>query len=243
MIRPNKLNQEDGAMRRSAVVALLVLGLSATLSTNVAAIGIQLVVILGNLEPNAPPLSLTVGVAEPGKGFGFVTFIDNNNDGIIQLPLVPVGSRLALGGDFGDGEEVCDIYVLVGSGVWGGSAMIGREIFVPLLTNAAPGGAVGIDFVGEVMAPPLPLTPGDRFTVMDGVLPEWPALRFVDVSGVPDLETFVPVVDTLPAFNGDVIVSNARLQFTFVPEPSSLVLLMLAVACAGAVTARRRLRS
>jgi hypothetical protein len=65
----------------------------------------------------------------------------------------------------------------------------------------------------------------------------------VDVSGVPDLETFVPVVDTLPAFNGDVIVSNARLQFTFVPEPSSLMLLMLATGCAGFITARRRVRS
>lgn len=230
-------------MRRSAVVGLLVLGLLATVSSNAAAQGtlIQVALFVGNLDPNAPPLSLTVGVAEPGKGFGFVEFHDDNNDGIIQLPLVPVGSRLALGGDFGGGVEDCDIFVLVGSGI-GGGAMIGREIVVPLLANADEGGAVGINF-DELMAPPLTLTPGDRFTVMDGVLPAWPALRFVDVSGVPDLETFVPVVDTLPPFNGDVIVSNARLQFTFVPEPSSLVLLALATGCAGFITARRRVRS
>jgi len=210
-------------MKRTAIAALLVLGLSATLSPHAAALGqIQVVLIVGEWTSDLPPLSLTFGVAEPGKGFGFVTVSDGNNDGIIQLPLVPVGSRLALGVDFGDGVEDCDIYDLVGPGILGGSAMIG----LPLLTNAAPGGSVGIDF-GEVMAPPLPLNPGDRFTVEDGMLPEWPALRFVDESGVPDLETFVQVVDTLPPFNGDVIVSNARLQFTFVPEPSTLVLAVL----------------
>jgi hypothetical protein len=128
-------------MMRSALVGMFVLGLLAIVSSNAAAVGlIQMALIVGHLEPNAPPLSLTVGVAEPGQGFGFVTFIDNNNDGIIQLPLVPVGSRLALGTNLGDGIDDCDIYILVGSGV-GGSAMIGREIVVPLLANAAPGGS------------------------------------------------------------------------------------------------------
>ena len=40
-------------------------------------------------------------------------------------------------------------------------------------------------------------------------------------SGVPDLETFLHVVDTLPAFNGEVEVSNTTVHFTFFPEPSS----------------------
>jgi hypothetical protein len=80
------------------------------------------------------------------------------------------------------------------------------------------------------MAPPLPLTPGDCFTVMDGELPDWPSLRFVDSSEVPDLESFVRDLVTLPDFNGEVLVSDARLSFTFVPEPSSLILLTLAAA-------------
>jgi hypothetical protein len=76
--------------------------------------------------------------------------------------------------------------------------------------------------------------------VQDGVLPVWPSLRFVDESGVPDLESFVRDLDTLPAFTGHVVVSNTELRFTFVPEPSSLALLALATGCAGFIAARRR---
>ena len=166
---------------------------------------------------------VAVGVAEPGRGFGFVTMNDDSHDGIIELPLVPVGSRLALGVGQSDGEVDCDIWDLIGSGV------VGQQIVVPQLTNAVTGGSVGINF-GELMAPPSLFTPGERFNVADGVLPTWPLLRFVDESGVPDLESFVRDLNTLPAFNGDVIVSSTKLRFTFVPEPATVALLMIASA-------------
>ena len=95
------------------------------------------------------------------------------------------------------------------------------------------GEALGIDF-GELAAPPLTLTPGDRLTVTDGILPGWPGIRLVNDAGVPDLETFIAVVDTLPDFNGDVVVSNTVVRFTLVPEPSTFALAtlgMLGVAC------------
>jgi hypothetical protein len=226
-------------MKRVLIAALTTISLVAGVasSRNAAAqyTAVKVFLIVGDLEPEAPPLSLTVGVAEPGQGFGFVTMNDDNNDGIIELPLVPVGSRLALGVGQSDGDVDCDIYDFIGPGV------VGSQIVVPQLTNAAEGGSVGINF-GELMAPPLTLTPGDRFAVQDGVLPAWPSLRFVDESGVSDLETFVRDLDTQPAFTGDVVVSNTELRFTFVPEPSSLVLLAFATGCAGFLTARRRIK-
>jgi hypothetical protein len=183
-------------------------------------------------NPAATSLPLRVGVDNAdGRGFGFVTFSDDNAAGVIRLPRVPVGGRLALGVDHGNGEEDCDIYDLIGSGV------LGQQIVVPLLTNAAAGASIGINY-GELMAPPQPFVPGDRFVVRNGLLASWPALRFVDESGVSNLETFVQVVDTLPAFDGVVKVSGATLRFTFVPEPSSCML--LALAAAGATSLRRR---
>jgi hypothetical protein len=224
-------------MKRIFVAMLTTITLVAgvAFSRDASALGTLIqVVLIYEGEPPAP--SLTVGVAEPEKGFGFVDYHDGDNDGIIQLPLVPVGSRLALGVGQSDGGETCDIYDFIGPGV------VGQQIVVPQLTNAAVGGSVGINF-GELMAPPSLFTPGERFTVTDGVLPAWPSLRFVDDSGVPDLESFVRDLDTLPAFTGDVVVSNTELRFTFVPEPSSLVLLMLATGYAGFIAARRRVRS
>jgi hypothetical protein len=226
-----------------AVLATITLVAVMVVSRDAAALEqVQVVLISGDWSTNSPPLSIAVGVAEPGKGFGFVTMNDDNADGILELPLIPVGSRLALGVPQSSGEEDCDIYVLVGSGVVG-SGGVGEQIVVPQLTNAAAGGSVGINY-GELMAPPLALNPGDRFAVQDGVLPAWSSLRFVDESGVPDLEAFVRDLDTLPAFSGDVVVSNTELRFTFVPEPSSLMLcLMLAIGCSGRLTAvlvRRR---
>jgi hypothetical protein len=98
---------------------------------------------------------------------------DDNADGIIELPLVPVGSRLALGVGQSDGDVDCDIYSLIGSGV------VGQQIVVPQLTNAVAGGSLGTNF-GESMAPPSLFTPGDRFTVTDGVLLAWSSLRSMD---------------------------------------------------------------
>jgi hypothetical protein len=50
----------------------------------------------------------------------------------------------------------------------------------------------------------------------------------VDVAGVPDLESFVQVVDTLPGFTGQVLVSDTIVDFTLVPEPSALVATLIA---------------
>jgi hypothetical protein len=183
---------------------------------------------------SGPALPLRVGVDEgEGQGFGFVTYIDDNGDGVIKLPPIPVGSRLALGVNH-TGSSVdpdCLIWDFVGTSAHVG----GTSISVPLLIVAEDieGEALGIDF-GELAAPPLALTPGDRLTVTDGILPGWPGIRLVNDSGVPDLETFIAVVDTLPDFNGDVVVSNTVVRFTLVPEPSTFALAtlgMLGVAC------------
>ncbi len=201
-------------MQRILAAALATITLVAVMvvSRDAAALGqVQVVLISGDWSTNSPPLSIAVGVAEPGQGFGFVTMNDGDANGIIELPPVPVGSRLALGVPQSDGEVDCDIWDLIGSGV------VGQQIVVPQLTNAATGGSVGINF-GELIAPPLALTPGDRFAVQDGVMPAWSSLRFVDESGVPDLAAFVRDLDTLPAFSGDVVVSNTELRFHLRPR-------------------------
>ena len=173
-----------------------------------------------------PALPLRVGVDE-GGGFGFVTYIDDDADGTIHLPPIPVGSRLALGVSHTSGDEDCLIWDLQDSGTTGST-----QISKPLLIVAedVEGESLGIDY-GELMAPPLALTPGDRFTVTDGILPGWPGIRLVDESSVPDLETFVRDVDSLPDFNGDVVVSNTTVLFTFVPEPTTSILFLIAATC------------
>jgi len=176
--------------------------------------------------PAGSALPLRVGVDE-GGGFGFVTLTDDDSDGIIHLPLIPVGSRLAVGVNHTGDVDDCDLWDLVGPDVQRG----GSSIDVPLLTNATTGESVGIDF-GDLMVPPLTLTPGDRFTVVNGMMPGWPEIRVVDESGVPDLETFVRDVDLLPDFNGDVEVSNAVVQFRFVPEPTTCALALVALCFA-----------
>jgi hypothetical protein len=74
--------------------------------------------------------------------------------------------------------------------------------------------------------------------VTDGSVAEWPAVRFVNDFGVPGLEEFVQLVDSLPNFNGDVIVTNFLLTGTFVPEPASWLLLL---GGAMAIAGRRRM--
>ncbi len=55
--------------------------------------------------------------------------------------------------------------------------------------------------------------------------------------GVPGLEEFVQKVESLPNFNGDVIVSTATVTGTFVPEPASW---LLSLGGAMAIAGRRR---
>jgi hypothetical protein len=170
------------------------------------------------------PLSVGIDLGD-GSGFSFSTLSDDDNDGVIRLPDLPIGGRLALGVPHAVTDPDCLIWDFTGTE----GASAGSTIEYPLLANAATGASLGIDY-GEIAAPPSALTPGDEFTVTGGMLPGWPGIRLVDDSGVPGLPEFVAAVDALPAFEGDVVVSNVLVRFTFVPEPGTLVLL-----CIGAL--------
>jgi hypothetical protein len=170
--------------------------------------------------------SLMVGV-DDSSGFSFATLTDDDGDGLIELPPAPVPGRLALGATPAAGRlPGCDIWDFQSNGV--------SRASVPLLMNALANESVGVDY-GVLMSPPLALTPGQRFTIANGVFPGWPGIRLVDESGVADLEEFVRELDTLPNFNGEVIVSNTTVHFTLVPEPSGITLVTI-----GLIAFRRK---
>lgn len=191
-----------------------------------SAAGIEQISIV--VEHITPASSVAVGMDfGGGSGFGFFTLSDDDNDGMIRLPDLPMGGRLALGfPQDGGGTPVtdpgCVIWDYAGDGVVNAP---GSTIEYPLLANATTGASLGIDY-GEIAAPSIELTPGDEFTVTGGVLPGWPGIRLVDDSGVPGLPEFVAAVDSLPAFNGNVVVSDVLIRFAFVPEPASWLLLL-----------------
>lgn len=108
-----------------------------------------------------------------------------------------------------------------------------------IIAEDVEGEALGADY-GEFTEPPFALTPGDQYAVTNGSVAGWPEPRFVNEFGVPGLEEFVQRVDSLPNFNGDVIVSTATLTGTFVPEPASWLLLVGAIAIAGCQHTYRR---
>jgi hypothetical protein len=167
---------------------------------------------------------LNVGIdAREGRGFGFVTVADDDGDGVIHLPRVPVGGRLAIGGADANGDVGCDLWDLVGAQVYGTTI---QKSLLLIIAEDVEEVTLGVDY-GDFTEPPFALTPGARYTVTDGGVAEWPEVRFVNDFGVPGLEEFVQSVDSLPNFNGDVIVSTATLTGTFVPEPVSLPLLFL----------------
>ena len=180
----------------------------------------------------APPLRVGVDLGD-GGGFSFQTIPDHNGDGVIHLPRVPVGGRLAIGGTDAGGEVGCDLWDIIGTQVVGGTT-----IQKPLLTVAVDveGETLGADY-GDFTEPPFALTPGARYTVVEGRVAAWPEPRFVNDFGVPGLEEFVQTVDSLPNFNGDVIVSAATLTGTFVPEPSTAV--PLCIGALGIATSRK----
>ncbi len=220
---------EDHTMTRIACTAAIASGLLSLLSPVVAAQGILVYHVI--LEQPAPALPQVAGV-DDGSGFIFDTFTDDNGDGMIELPPVPIPSRLALGVTHSvEGVRGCDIWDLMGGEV------TDRSIDVPLFLASQPGAAMGVDF-GDLAPPPVAFTPGQRSTASDGILPEWPDIRLVDESNVPDLQTFAQVVDTLPGFTGEVLVSNTTVHFTLVPEPSTLLISL--IACSLLLTDRRR---
>ncbi len=61
------------------------------------------------------PLNIGIDLGD-GSGFSFLTLPDDDGDGMIHLPPVPNGGRLALGVD-ADGEVGCDIWEILGTQV------------------------------------------------------------------------------------------------------------------------------
>lgn len=200
--------------RAASIASGLLLFLSAAIASAQGLLGYHII-----LEQPAPVLPLTVGVDDgQGRGFGFVTFSNDNGDGVIELPLLPAdGGRMALElrpSAAGTSIDVPHHYV------WISNSDGPSYAWVPLLVNAQTGASVGVDF-GELMVPPSTITPGQQFAATDGVLPQWPGIRLVDESSAPDLETFVQAYKTLPGFTGQVVVSDTTVQFTRVPEPTT----------------------
>ena len=183
----------------------------------------------------APPLRVGVDLGD-GSGFSFQTLVDDNGDGVIHLPRVPVGGRLALGVQHAGGEVGCDLWDLSSTDT---VIVGGTTIQKPLLIVAEDVEEVslGADY-GDFTQPPFALTPGARYSVVDGRVAGWAESHFVNDFGVPGLEEFVQTVDSLPNFSGDVIVSTATLTGTFVPEPGSWLLLL---GGAMAIAGRRRI--
>lgn len=182
----------------------------------------------------AAPVRVGVDLGD-GAGFSFQTILDDDGDGVIPLPLVPVGGRLALGvDDAGGGVTGCDIWDLLGPDVQGGT-MTQKPLLI--VAEDIEGEALGVDY-GAFTQPPFELTPGEQYTVTDGAVAGWPEPRFVNEFGVPGLEEFVQTVDSLPNFNGEVIVSAATLTGVFVPEPGCLAL--FGAVAVGLLLWRRR---
>ena len=81
------------------------------------------------------------------------------------------------------------------------------------------------------------LVPGERLTATDGGLAEWSDLRLATGPMPADLADFVRSVDTWSNFSGEVIVTSLLVTGTFVPEPSTA--LMLGIGALG-FAARRK---
>ncbi|MCI0332783.1 MAG: hypothetical protein L0228_06130, partial [Planctomycetes bacterium] len=210
------------------VVAFAAVGILGALPTSAAAQGLLTYHVI--LEQPVPGLPLTVGV-DDGSGFSFATLADDDGDGLVELPRGPVPGRLALGVTPAAGHiPGCDIWDFTSNGV--------SRASVPLFINALANESVGVDF-GVLMSPPLALTPGQRFTITNGIFPEWPGIRLVDESSARDLEAFVREVDSLPGFNGEVIVSNTTVHFTLVPEPNGVALATSGLIALGYLRHRR----
>ncbi len=165
--------------------------------------------------------SVEVGI-DDGSGFIVSTLTDDDADGVIALPTVPVGYRVAIGVP-GSTAEPCLIYTTIGTEV-----QLGRTFNLPLFARVG-GGPLGAELT-ELTEPSPPLHPHDTVSIADGVFPGWPAMRVVDESGVPDFPTFLQQAGTLPNYTGGIVITDSYLSLRLVPEPASALLMLLATA-------------
>ncbi|MDX1963394.1 MAG: hypothetical protein SFX18_09590 [Pirellulales bacterium] len=175
-------------------------------------------------------INLHVGL-DLGGGFAFGSFADADNDGIISLPRVPEGTRVAIG--FPDtAHEDCLIYTTVGTQV-----ATGNTFELPLFGRVGDG-PLGAELF-NLSPPTATLQPGDRFTTVNGLFAGWPNVRWFDPTGVPDFATFTQRVSNLPAFNGELQITESFVRFRVIPEPGVCYTLVFASLIAGCVSWRR----
>jgi hypothetical protein len=129
-------------MIRSACTAFVVFGLLfLTPTTALAQLGGEYGPALrGAVIGGAAPYGIN-----DGTGWVFGTVTDDDGDGVIELPLVPIPGRLAVGVTHDGGVHGSDIWDFMSNGV--------QQTSVPLFINAQTGAKVGINF-GELMIPP-----------------------------------------------------------------------------------------
>jgi hypothetical protein len=156
-------------------------------------------------------ITLQVGI-DDGNGFAVTMIADDDLDGVIHLPTVPVGYRVAIG--FPEtAHEDCLIYTTVGTDV-----QVGRTFVLPLFERLG-GGPLGADFA-ELTTPTTMLQPNDIITSTGGVFPGWLGVRWLDTTGVPNFPTFLTQVNTLPGYTGGIQITDSFIRFRVVPEPS-----------------------
>jgi len=158
-----------------------------------------------------PSTTLQVGI-DDGSGFVLSMMTDDDADGVIQLPTVPSGYRVALG--FPEtAHEDCLIYTTIGTDVYAG-----HTFDLPLFGRVG-GGPFGAN-ITDLRRPLTMLQPHDTFTSLNGIFPGWPGVRWLDTTGVPNFPTFAQQVDTLPGFTGGIEITESFIRFRVVPEPS-----------------------
>ena len=177
----------------------------------------------------APSSVVDVGI-DDGSGFVVSTLSDNNADGVIPLPSVPVGYRVAIGFP-GTTTEPCLIYTTIGTEV-----QFGKMFDLPLFARVG-GGSLGAELT-KLTEPSPALHPHDTVSIADGAVSGWPAMRVVDESGVPDFPSFLQQVAALPNYTGGIVITDSFLDIRVVPEPTSITL--IGFSTAGLSFARRR---
>ena len=187
---------------------LLVVVFVAQLCSTRAVWGVDWVNLFLSNTPE-PKTSVTVAWYDSANG-AYDIFVSTSGDAgdTWDARPVPVGGSLAAQSETEAGRR-SGFHFFDGFNV----RELGQTVQLPLLFSAdhEQGGYVGVDYE-TFESPPFALSPGDRLTVTNGRIVGWPDVRLVDTSGVPGLQEFIALVDTLPRLNGDVIVGNLALR-------------------------------